>query len=82
MSFGYGTESITTQNYFWKMYVNSCHFAVSSCGLNRNGPHRFLCLNAWSLVDRTVGESLASVDLLEMSVPGGGFSGFKSHHCG
>lgn len=42
------------------------HMNNSSCGdLNENGPHRRICSNAWSQVDKTVWEVLKSVALLE-----------------
>ena len=34
-------------------------------GLSENGLHRFICLNAWTLANGTVGEGLGGVALLE-----------------
>ena len=39
--------------------INQC------CGLNENGPHRLICLNAWSPVVGTVWEGLGVVALME-----------------
>lgn len=50
--------------------------------LCENGPHRFICLRAWSPVRGTVWQGLGGVALLGKWVPGRGLQGFQSPHQG
>jgi hypothetical protein len=39
-------------------------YSLESSGLSENGPHRFICLNAFISVDRTVWKGLGGVAML------------------
>lgn len=57
--------------------------ALSCCldslgGLNENGPHLLVYLDAWSLVGETFGEGFRGMALLEELCPRGGLEVSKS----
>lgn len=57
---------LTCSCWFWAVYPLIRQTPNMACdGLNENGPHRYLCLRAWSPVGGTVSKGLRGMALLE-----------------